>query len=72
MVSLLLQVEDITMDGRSVTSKYTMPETNTLVEETSSTTSNTTLTRNFFNDGMEVIMKVNDVTARSFFKRKSL
>ena len=72
MVSLLLQVEDITMDGRSVTSKYTMPETNTLVEETSSTTSNTTLTRNFFNDGMEVIMQVNDVTARSFFKRKSL
>ena len=70
MAMLMLQVEDITMDGREVTSKYTMPKQNTLVEETMSNGSNTTLTRNFFVSGMEVIMQVNDVTASSLFTRK--
>jgi len=65
------EVMDITMDGREVTSKYTMSKANTLIEETMGKTSNTTLTRNFFSDGMEVIMQVNDVTAQSVFKRKT-
>ena len=68
---VMFQVMDITMDGREVTSKYTMSKANTLIEETMGKTSNTTLTRNFFSDGMEVIMQVNDVTAQSVFKRKT-
>ena len=58
------------MDGRAVTSKFLLSKPNTLIEEQMGETTNTTLTRNFFQDGMEVIMEVNGVTAQSFFTRK--
>jgi len=64
-------VEDVTMDGREITTTFSSPSPNTLVEFQMSDTVNTTLTRHFFPDRMEVVMNVNNVNATSLFKRNS-
>ena len=63
------EVEDFTMDGRSIKTIFTRPSWNRLVEEQVGDTVNTTLVRDFFRDRMEVTMYVNNVTASSVFKR---
>ena len=67
----MLQVKDTTMDGREVTSKFLLSQPNTLIEEQMGQNTNTTLTRIFYKDRMEVIMEVNGVIAQSVFKRKT-
>jgi hypothetical protein len=71
LITPMLQVKDTTMDGREVTSKFMLSKPNTLIEEQMGETTNTTLTRNFYKDEMEVIMEVNGVIAQSVFKRKT-
>eukprot|EP00092_Neocalanus_flemingeri_P025452 GFUD01027595.1.p1 GENE.GFUD01027595.1~~GFUD01027595.1.p1 ORF type:complete len:222 (+),score=53.59 GFUD01027595.1:346-1011(+) len=65
------EVKDTTMDGREVTSKFLLSRPNTLIEEQMGESVNTTLTRNFYEDSMDVIMEVNGVIAQSVFKRKT-
>ena len=64
-------VDDVTMDGRNIRTKFQMSKLNTLVEFQRSDNVNTTLTREFFADRMEVYMNVNTVNASSLFRRNS-
>ena len=63
-------VDDVTMDGRQIKTEFDMDEdSNQLVEVQIGESVNTTLIRKFFEDRMEVIMTVNNVTASSVFRR---
>ena len=63
-------VDDVTMDGRQIKTEFSMDEdSNQLVEVQIGESVNTTLIRKFFEDRMEVIMTVNNVTANSVFRR---
>ena len=66
-------VDDVTMDGRNIKTKfhYNNGDRNTLVEFQMSDGVNTTLTRQFFADRMEVYMNVNAVNASSLFRRNT-
>jgi len=63
-------VEDVTMDGRSIKSLFTMTGHNTLVEFQVGDSVNTTLVRQFYRDRLVVNMSANNVTASSLFRRK--
>merc|ERR1711988_1074025 len=63
-------VEDVTMDGRSIKSLFTMTGHNTLVEYQVGDSVNTTLVRQFYRDRLVVNMSANNVTASSLFRRK--
>ena len=64
-------VDDVTMDGRYIRSKFSVPDTNTLVEFQMEDSVNTTISRYFYSDRMEVRMNVNNVNASSLFKRNA-
>ena len=65
-------VDDVTMDGRNIKTKFFQEgDLNTLIEFQRSDNVNTTLTRQFFVDRMEVYMNVNSVNASSLFRRNS-
>ena len=65
-------VDDVTMDGRNIKTKFHHDgDINTLVEFQMSDGVNTTLTRQFFADRMEVYMNVNSVNASSLFRRNT-
>ena len=64
--------QDTTMDGRRIMTMFTRPTVDTLVELQMSDRVNTTLVRQFYNDRMEVTMRVNNVVATSLFKRNSV
>ena len=65
-------VDDVTMDGRNIKTKFFHDgDLNTLIEFQRSENVNTTLTRQFFVDRMEVYMNVNSVNASSLFRRNS-
>lgn len=64
--------QDTTMDGRRIMTMFTRPTVDTLVELQMSDKVNTTLVRQFYNDRMEVTMRVNNVVATSLFKRNSV
>ena len=65
-------VDDVTMDGRNIKTKFHHNgDLNNLVEFQMSDGVNTTLTRQFFADRMEVYMNVNSVNASSLFRRNS-
>ena len=60
------------MDGRNIKTKFHHNgDINTLVEFQMSDGVNTTLTRQFFADRMEVYMNVNAVNASSLFRRNT-
>ena len=63
------EMEDLTMDGRSINTVFTRPSWNRLVEVQVGDMVNTTLVRDFFQDRMEVTMQVNNVSASSIFRR---
>merc|ERR1711874_488976 len=63
------EVEDLTMDGRTIRTVFTRPAWNRIVEEQVGETVNTTIIRDFFKDRMEVSMAVNNVNATSVFIR---
>ena len=58
------------MDGREIQSIFFVPGHNILEELQMGDGVNTTLTRQFYYDRMEVHMRVNDVNATSIFKRR--
>ena len=64
-------VDDVTMDGRYISSMFSTPDTNTLVEFQMEDSVNTTISRYFYSDRMEVRMNVNNVNASSLFKRNA-
>lgn len=64
-------VDDVTMDGRYIRSMFSTPDTNTLVEFQMEDSVNTTISRYFYSDRMEVRMNVNNVNASSLFKRNA-
>ena len=64
-------VDDVTMDGRNIKTKFHTEDPNKIIEFQTSNGVNTTLTRQFFVDRMEVSMNVNSVNASSLFRRNS-
>jgi len=63
------EVEDTTMDGRSVRSKFSQDVANQLEEEQTGEGKTTLLVRSFYEDRMEVNMRVGQVSASSVFRR---
>jgi hypothetical protein len=69
--SLGEQVDDVTMDGRQVSSLFSLDDEDSLLEEQRSREGGPTtfLTRRFYDNRMEVGMVVNSVNASSVFLR---
>jgi len=69
--SLGEEVDDVTMDGRQVTSLFSLVSEDSLLEEQKSRDGGPTtiLTRSFYDNRMEVGMVVNNVNASSVFLR---
>ena len=68
---LLEKKNDITMDGRQISFSISLSASNQWTEiQTGSNNLVTTIRRNFYEDRMEVLLQVNDVTASSIFKRR--
>ena len=68
----LFQINDTTLDGRKVTSVYSLTQPNVLTEFIIGRRVNSTVVRKFYPKGINIEMEAKGVAATSLFSRKIL